>query len=272
MLKELSCWIHHQTDQDFEHAGRATRLRVSHGTRPSETRNPKWKTFTVFLHLPSLAEQSGSLVCEMGRFNDIFANSQPASWMNWSISTGSVMGRILAVRRRFFTPGQEFSDWITNHNIDTNVRYLVFYDERPIRAAGQSLQKLGIYYWPWKFLDRKIPLPFFKSLKLLDKSSWRKRRGVITLSWTTEEMTHLSSSLVQYQRVERPGDSWDTVQLPTNTLTINYLQSGKNYVFRVAAIILGGRSPFSPVSEEISINQFSRLQLDSDASARRIRA
>ncbi len=251
--KELSCWIHHQTQQikTLNMLAKLPGLELVMGLDrlKREIRSGGDGTFAVVLHLPSLAEQSDGLVSDMSRFVDIFATSQPASWINWNIKAASMMGRIPAARRRFFTAGQEFSDWITNHNSDANVRYLVFYDERPIKAAGQILPTFNLFDCG---SDAKsvFKIPKAPGQVVVEKN----RRGVITLSWTTEETTHFSSFLVQYQRVDRPGDSWDTVQHPTNTLTINYLQSDESYVFRVAAVTLGGRSPFSLVSEEISID------------------
>ena len=197
--------------------------------------------FAVVLHLPSLAEHSDGLVPEMSRFVDIFATSLPASW-----TKRPGMGRTPAARRRFYTAGQDFSDWITNHNADASpVRYIVCYEERP---TGQNLPALKLYNYGCPEDSSIFNIPKSPGQVVVEKN----RLGVITLSWPAIHST--TSFLLQYKRADLPGDRWDAMRHPTNTITINHLQSDESYVFRVAAVTLGGKSPFGPVSEEVSID------------------
>ena len=246
--KELASWINHQSQQvntlnmlsnlpGFSLVLGSAQLR-------EEILNGS-DGFAVVLHLPSLAEHSDGLVHEMSRFVDIFATSLPASWTNWIKRPRMAMGRTPAARRRFYTAGQDFSDWITNHYADASPdRYIVCYEERP---AGQNLPALKLYNYGCPEDSSIFNIPKSPGQVVLDKN----RLGVITLSWPA---IHSTSFLLQFKRADLLGDRWDAMRHPTNTITINHLQSDESYVFRVAAVTLGGKSPFGPVSEEVSID------------------
>ena len=243
---ELIRWIKHQTQQlktlKMLYKMPGFILVLGSGQLKREILNIS-DGFAVVLHLPSLADHSDGLVHEMSRFVNVFPSSLPASWTK---KPEVLMGRIPVSRRRFVTAGQEFSDWITNYNGDaTSVRYIAFYEERP---AGQNLPMLKLYDCASQ--EETFNIPKSPGQVLVEKN----RRGVITLSWPVEETIHLSSFLVQYQLTDGPRDSWDTIRHPTNEITINHLQSAESYVFRVAAVTLGGKSPFGPVSEELTID------------------
>ena len=245
--KELASWINHQSQQvntlnmlsnlpGFSLVLGSAQLR-------EEILNGS-DGFAVVLHLPSLAEQSDGLVHEMSRFVDIFATSLPASWTNWIKRPRMAMGRTPAARRRFYTAGQDFSDWITNHNADASpVHYIVCYEERP---TGQNLPALKLYNYGCPEDSSIFNIPKSPGQVVVDKN----RLGVITLSWPA---IHSTSFLLQFKRADLPGDRWDAMRHPTNTITINHLQSDESYVFRVAAVTLGGKNPFGPVSEEVLI-------------------
>ena len=80
------------------------------------------------------------------------------------------------------------------------------------------------------------------------------QRGVLTLSWTAEGTVELIGYLIQYRNVEEE-EIWESIQHPpSKKMVINFLQSEETYVFRVAAMTQGGRSPFGPVSKEVTIN------------------
>ena len=90
---------------------------------------------------------------------------------------------------------------------------------------------------------RNFTIPKAPGQVTIDKN----RRGVVTLSWTAEERNDMSGFLVQYCEAKR--GRWTSIRHHSETITINYLQSEAGYVFRVAAVTQGGRSPFGPAKE-----------------------
>ena len=80
-------------------------------------------------------------------------------------------------------------------------------------------------------------------------------RGVIKLSWPANETTDSCTYLLQYRCVNSEGERWNSIlNYPHKTISINYLQPDKIYVFRVATVTLRGQSSFGPDSEQIKID------------------
>ncbi|KAI9550825.1 hypothetical protein GHT06_004670 [Daphnia sinensis] len=217
-----------------------------------EIKNGGSGSYAVILHLPSPREELNSLVNETSRFIVEFNDAESSSWMNLTMGGSNPKTTAKArssIYRQMFTSGQEFSNWITNHNSETkNVRYIIFYDECTERAlAFTRLYQCG--------KEEALPLLDFTIPEAPGQVTVTKNcRGVIGLSWTAGEITGLRHYLIQYRSVNGQEEHWHSVRKSANTIEIDYLQSGEIYVFRVAAETLGGRSPFSPVSYEVTID------------------
>ncbi|EFX60510.1 hypothetical protein DAPPUDRAFT_277063, partial [Daphnia pulex] len=128
-----------------------------------------------------------------------------------------------AVKKGFFSVCQEFSDWVTSYNRDsTNVHYFVFYDERPVSGDG---------------------LPF---IRLYDCGS-----GVdLPMKFSIPE----DPGEVTYRNVNTSDECWKSISNSSNEITIDSLQPDESYFFRVARLTQGGKSPFGPISSEITID------------------
>ncbi|KAK4030179.1 hypothetical protein OUZ56_023156 [Daphnia magna] len=216
-----------------------------------EIRNGGNGSYAVVLHLPSPRGELNSLVNEMNRYIDDFNASASSNWMNLTRASSNQQTTAKTtspIFRQMFTSGQEFSNWITNHNSDTkNVRYIIFYDECTERTLPFTrLYECGRA----ETLPSDFTIPKAPGQLMITKN----RRGVIGLRWTDDDTTGLRHYLVQYRAVDGQEEHWHFVQKSANTIEIDYLQSGETYVFRVAAETLGGRSPFSPVSCEVTID------------------
>ncbi|KAK4030184.1 hypothetical protein OUZ56_023161 [Daphnia magna] len=216
-----------------------------------EIRNGGNGSYAVVLHLPSPRGELNSLVNEMNRYIDDFNASASSSWMNLTRASSNQQTTAKTtslIFRQMFTSGQEFSNWITNHNSDTkNVRYIIFYDE----CTERTLPFTRLYECGRK---EALPLDFTIPKAPGQLKIPKNRRGVIGLSWTADDTTGLRHYLVQYRAVDGQEEHWHSVRKSANTIEIDYLQSGDTYLFRVAAETLGGRSPFSPVSCEVTID------------------
>uniref|UniRef100_A0A0N7ZVC2 GTPase IMAP family member n=1 Tax=Daphnia magna TaxID=35525 RepID=A0A0N7ZVC2_9CRUS len=216
-----------------------------------EIRNGRNGSYAVVLHLPSPRGELNSLVNEMNRYSDDFNASASSSWMNLIRASSNQQTTAKTTSPKFgqmFTSGQEFSDWITNHNSDTkNVRYIIFYDEcTELTLPFTRLYEGGRAETP----PSDFTIPKAPGQVMVTKN----RRGVIGLRWTADETTGLRHYLVQYCAVDGQEDHWLSVRKSSNKVEIDYLQSGETYLFRVAAETHGGRSPFSPVSYEVTID------------------
>ncbi|KAK4030182.1 hypothetical protein OUZ56_023159 [Daphnia magna] len=216
-----------------------------------EIRNGGNGSYAVVLHLPSPRGELNSLVNEMNRYIDDFNASASSSWMNLTRASSNQQTTAKTtspIFRQMFTSGQEFSNWITNHNADTkNVRYIIFYDE----CTERTLPFSRLYECGRK---EALPLDFTIPKAPGQLMITKNRRGVIGLRWTDDDTTGLRHYLVQYRAVDGQEEHWHSVRKSANTIEIDYLQSGDTYLFRVAAETLGGRSPFSPVSCEVIID------------------
>ncbi|XP_057365083.1 uncharacterized protein LOC130685824 [Daphnia carinata] len=212
----------------------------------NEIKNGGNTSHAIVLHLPSPRKEQDSLVNEMRRYIDDFNEAASSGWMNLPTKNSDETAKSTSsVYRQILTSGQEFSDWITNHNADTkNVRYIIFYDE----CTEETLPFTRLYQWGKEEAPYTIP----KAPGQVTVT--KNHRGVIGLSWTTNDTTGLRHFLVQYRTVDGQEDHWHSVLKPSNTIEIDYLQSGETYLFRVAAETLGGRSPFSSVSCEVTID------------------
>ncbi|XP_045024258.1 uncharacterized protein LOC116936081 isoform X2 [Daphnia magna] len=216
-----------------------------------EIRNGGNGSYAVVLHLPSPRGELNSLVNEMNRYIDDFNASASSSWMNLTRASSNQQTTAKTtspIFRQMFTSGQEFSNWITNHNADTkNVRYIIFYDQ----CTEKTLPFTRLYDCS---REEALPLDFTIPKAPGQVMVTKNRRGVIGLRWTADETTGVRHYLVQYCAVDGQEDHWLSVRKSSNKVEIDYLQSGETYLFRVAAETLGGRSPFSPVSYEVTID------------------
>ncbi|KAK4030185.1 hypothetical protein OUZ56_023162 [Daphnia magna] len=216
-----------------------------------EIRNGGNGSYAVVLHLPSPKGELNSLVNEMNRYIDDFNASASSSWMNLTRASSNQQTTAKTtspIFRQMFTSGQEFSNWITNHNSDTkNVRYIIFYDE----CTEKTLPFTRLYDCS---REEALPLDFTIPKAPGQVMVTKNRRGVIGLRWTADETTGVRHYLVHYCAVDGQEDHWLSVRKSSKKVEIDYLQSGETYLFRVAAETLGGRSPFSPVSSEVTID------------------
>ncbi|KAI9559803.1 hypothetical protein GHT06_013810 [Daphnia sinensis] len=215
-----------------------------------EIRNGGNGSYAVVLHLPNPREESDSFVNEMSRFTDNFDAAASSSWANLTTNDLTTVKSTSSIYRQIFTSGQEFSDWIANHNSDTkNVHYIIIYDE----VTEQTLPFTRLY--PCGRNETR-PLDFTLPKAPGQVTVTKNRRGVIGLSWTAGDLwtTGLSHYLVQYRSVNEQEEHWHSIRKSSNKIEIDYLQSGETYVFRVAAETFGGKSPFSPVSCEVTVD------------------
>ncbi|EFX63505.1 hypothetical protein DAPPUDRAFT_112469 [Daphnia pulex] len=187
------------------------------------------------------------LVGEMKRYIGVFKSS---NWTDWrsDIKGTPTKDSILTNCRRIFVAA--LSTLVTNNNSNnSNVQYIIFYDER-IGAGVREIPPFTRLYdcrtgeaQPLNFIIPKAPGPVTVE---------KNYRGVITLSWTTEEEVEEPNYLLQYRKIDGSGERWDSIQHKSKEITISYLQSDETYEFRVAAVTPGGRSPF--VSCEVTID------------------
>ncbi|KAI9550855.1 hypothetical protein GHT06_004665 [Daphnia sinensis] len=207
----------------------------------------------VVLYLPSLTENSGDLIDEMSHFIDVFKESPLLYSMTWPEEiSGQISQSATLTHRQLFAAGQEFSDWVRDNNRDAvSIRYIIFYDERASKNSGRTLPFTRLYQCgkvPTSLMDFTIP----KAPE--EVTVVKNRRGVIALSWPADHTIGLTNYLVQYCKMDGGKQHWESVRNYSNTVVIDYLQSGETYLFRVAAETLGGRSPFSPVSCKVTID------------------
>ena len=206
------------------------------------------KRFAVVLHLTSVSEQSNKLLQVLMSYADAITKSHPAQ-SSKLIREGKFELRAATDRRRFVSVAQEFSDWVANNNSDTpNVHFIIFYNEQPV-SSDVKLPFMRLYHCT---LDSCVNFTIPKAPGPVEVE--KNHRGVITLSWTTEEEVDQLSFLLQYRSIDGSEEKWDSIQHNSTTITINYLLSEESYVFRVATVTSGGRSPFSPVSCEVMID------------------
>ncbi|XP_057377813.1 uncharacterized protein LOC130699581 [Daphnia carinata] len=213
----------------------------------NEIKNGGNGSYAVVLHLPSPREELNSLVNEIRRYIDDFNGAASSGLMNLSTKNSDQTTKSTSsVYRQIYASGQEFSNWIKNHNSDTkNVRYIIFYDE----CTGQTSPFTRLYQWGKA--EALYTIPKAPGQVTVTKN----HRGVIGLSWTTNDTTGLRHFLVQYRTVDGQEDHWPSdCKSSNNRIEIDSLQSGETYLFRVAVDTLGGRSPFSPVSCEVTID------------------
>ncbi|KZS18175.1 Uncharacterized protein APZ42_015725 [Daphnia magna] len=252
--KKLKHWLDH-------HGKEITTLeRLAH--LPSVLFTPDWARLledlktgsdglvAVVLFLPSLGEKLGDLIGEMRHFIDVFKESSLLSTMTWpEENSGQISQSATLTHRQLFAAGQEFSDWVRDNNRDAvGVRYIIFYgDDCPEPTFPSTL----LYQWSG---ERVNGIHFTIPKAPEEVTVVKNRRGVIVLSWPNDDTIGLINYLVQYRTVDGQEEHWNSVRKSSNTIEIDYLQSGETYVFRVAAETLGGRSPFSPVTCEVTID------------------
>jgi GTP-binding protein EngB required for normal cell division len=265
---ELNCWLDRQKQQikTFKMLDQLPDVRlvsaVENFKKEVTNGTSKASSYAVVIHLPNLDGMlSDSLVDEMKRYVEVFNQTPSSNWTGWKSDS---IKEQLAIKqrdsistsncRRILVAAQEFSTWVTNNNSDnSNVRYIIFYDEQIGAGVGEISPLTRLYdcrtgdALPLNFTIPKVPSPVTVE---------KNYRGVITLSWTTEEeIEEPSNFLLQYRSIiDRSGERWDSIQHHSKEITISHLQSKETYVFRVATVTPGGRSPFSPVSCEVTID------------------
>ncbi|KAI9559806.1 hypothetical protein GHT06_013813 [Daphnia sinensis] len=254
VINQLKCWLNLQ-GQEFKTLKNLDKLSgvlfvSSVGRFEKEIRNGVYGSYAVVLHLPSPREELNSLVNEMNRYINDFNDAALSRWINLitARSEHTTAKSTYPTYHQIFKAGQEFSNWITNHNSGTkNVRYIIFHDECTERTLlFTRLYQCGIS----EILPLDFTIPQTPGQVMVTKNC----RGVIGLSWTADDTSGLSHYLIQYRSVNGREEHWHSVRNSANTIEIDYLQSGEIYVFKVAAETLGGRSPFSPVSCEVTID------------------
>ena len=255
--KVLSQWLNNQRQQikTLETATKLPGIRFLSEFKQLNKEIKKGCSHAVVLNLPSLAGQSSHFISEMRRFIKEFQSSDPPSRRRRGGKKKKQKSDsdFHSDRRLFFTAVQDFSDWVTDHNSDTNnVKFFVFYNER----LGTDFTKTPPFMQLWdgssqKVLSNKFIIPKVPGQVTVEDNY----RGVITLTWTAEERVDFHSYLFQYRSVDGPEEIWKSVQSPYSEITIDFLQSEETYVFRVAIVTQGGKSPFGPVSEEVTIDQ-----------------
>ncbi len=253
---ELNCWLNRQKQQikTFKMLDQLPDVRLVAGVEnfKKEVKHGNEESYAVVIHLPNLDGISDLLVSEMKRYVGVFNQTPSSNWTDWrSDNKGQPTKDSIAINcRRIFVTAQEFSTWVTNNNSDnSNVRYIIFYDERIGAGVGEISPFTRLYdcrtALPLNFTIPEAPGPVTVE---------KNHRGVITLSWTTEEEVEEPNFLLQYRSIDRSGERWDSIQHHSKTITISHLQSDETYLFRVAVVTLGGRSSFSPVSCEVTID------------------
>ena len=200
----------------------------------------------VVLRLPNPAGRSGRFVRELKSYVKAFTNSHPPRGIRWKHQGETMLGSISVNTRQFFKFCQEFSDWVTIHNRDTtNVHYFVFYDLQPVSDDGLPFIQL---YDCGSGVDTPFSIPKAPGQVAVNTN----RRGLIRLKWTAEETD--KGFLLQYRNVNSSDECWKSISQSSNEITIDFLQPDEGYLFRVARLTQGGRSPFGPISSEITID------------------
>ncbi|XP_046655011.1 uncharacterized protein LOC124348781 [Daphnia pulicaria] len=250
---ELNCWLNRQKQQikTFKMLDQLPNVRLVLGVEnfKKEVKHGNEWSYAVVIHLPNLDGISDLLVGEMKRYVGVFKSSNWTDWRSDNKGTPT-KDSILTNCRRIYYAALEFSTWVTKNNNDhTNVRYIIFYDERI--GVGEISPFTRLYDCR---TEEALPLNFTIPEAPGPVTVEKNYRGVITLSWTTEEEVEEPNYLLQYRNINGSGERWDSIQHNSKGITISYLQSEESYEFRVAAVTPGGRSPFSLVSYEVTID------------------
>ncbi|XP_046438636.1 uncharacterized protein LOC124190112 [Daphnia pulex] len=212
-----------------------------------EIRSKGQNRTAVVLHLPNLPGQSEHFIQTLKSYVEASTKSKPPSGILWEHHCEKMLGSN-AVKKGFFSVCQEFSDWVTSHNRDsTNVHYFLFYDERPVSVDGLPFIRL---YDCGSGVD--LPMKFSIPENPGEVTVNKNRRGVIRLNWTAEKMD--KNFLLQYRNVNTSDECWKSISNSSNEITIDSLQPDESYFFRVARLTQGGKSPFGPISSEITID------------------
>ena len=237
--KQLRSWMYHQRKR-MDILNTLFQLRgVEHICETNHfERMINKDIFVVVLHLPILNWQLDELVPQMNGFIEEFK-------LDPSV-LGRQRGRLIDLDtmyyHRFLTAGREFSDWVTNCNSDvTNVQYAIDYGVR------QKLQCMMLYDCRFK-KTVKINIPKAPEQVKIKEN----HRGIVKLSWAVERTVDFSNFLIQYRVVNT--ENWASIEHSSNIIEIDYLEFDNIYVFRVASVTRGGRSPFSPLSEELKVD------------------
>ncbi|EFX64710.1 hypothetical protein DAPPUDRAFT_304271 [Daphnia pulex] len=251
--KNVEDWLKYQNHQmkTFEMLAKLPGVCVLSSADQLE-RNIKSKgrnQFAVVLHLPSLKGQSDILIQKVIDYVEFSSKSHPPGFGIPWFQCETMLDSIAVNQRRIFSLSQVFSDWITCHNsYTTDVQYFVFYDERPV--SGEGLPVIRLYECgSGEILSMSFSIPKTPREVTVNKN----RRGVIKLSWTAEE-TKDKRFLLQYRNVNKSDECWKSIQHSSNEITMDCLQSDESYLFRVATLTQGGKSPFGPISSEITID------------------
>lgn len=224
-----------------------------------EIHNQDENSFAVVLHLPRLIEQLDHFVQEMVRYVDGFDAIQPSSWTG---KKRKEFGKPIDCRL-FFKAGKEFSNWVTNSKSETiGVQYVIFYDEQ---IGKKPFVKRYVCRTHDSMVIRVPKAPGQVRVEVND-------RGVVTLSWETEETAFIIGYLFQYRNVNHQiNDPWTSIEHhPVNKISMNHLQSEESYLFRVAAVTPWGRSSFGPVSDEIIIDPIYPPPIETDDQVRAV--
>ncbi|EFX66158.1 hypothetical protein DAPPUDRAFT_263562 [Daphnia pulex] len=256
---ELKCWLNRRKQQikTFKKLDQLPNVRLVSGVKnlKKELRNGNKGSYAVVISLTF--GMPDALVNDMKSYVEKKCWTKDDCWTERDRKAEAMMeSSTLTHCRKMFVAAQEFSNWVTNNNSDnTNVQYIILYDERI--GVGEISPSTKIYDCgtgtALKFnstFESNFTIPKAPGPVTVEKN----HRGVITLSWTTEEEIEQSKFLLQYRNVGGSGERWDSIQHHSKSITINYLQSEESYVFRVAAVTPGGRSPFGPVSCEVTID------------------
>ncbi|KAK4030156.1 hypothetical protein OUZ56_023132 [Daphnia magna] len=200
--------------------------------------------FAVVLHLPSLAGHSDKLVHDSMTYVNQFTNSQPPACDS---GCEKMQDTFVADRRHILASSKEFSDWVTNNDDATNIKYFIFYDQQ--FSNFPKLPFTRLYDCTSKFKDFCIPkAPGEVTVE-------KNRRGVVVLTWTDEDTSEASNYLIQYRSMD--SQHWDSIEHSSKKITISHLQSDVTYQFRVAVSTLGGPGPFGPVSCNVTVDPVS---------------
>ena len=156
------------------------------------------KSYAVVLHL---AGQSDQLIQEMGRYVKFFDPSRPFCWTQ----SDNVPP---ANFNSYVQSAQQFSDWVSQHNSETNnVKYFIFYDDEKSAAGHPSIR----LYKSGRILSTNFQIPKEPGQVVVEEN----RRGVITLTWESEETDNLSGYLLLYRKVDELDEHFDSI--PSNT-------------------------------------------------------
>ena len=150
------------------------------------------KSYAVVLHLTGQSDQP---IQEMGRCNvKFFYPSRPFCWTQlYNVPPANL--------NNYVQSAQHFSDWATQHNSETNSakrKYFIFYEDEK-SAAG--LPSIRLYKSGGTFSGQVV--------------GEENRRGVITLTWESEETDNLSGYLLLYRKVDELDEHFDSI--PSNT-------------------------------------------------------